>query len=358
MALEWLLAPEVLITAGGAAASTLTIWWQARRAKKKRLKEEEKDSTEEETRDAEETAKREWKLAAEDGKDAAYQMEERKLGPEDIAEEVMQHIRFSRRRVYVGDKKTGERIIGISKDEVPYVTGDMVIRPARGLRDMRRLLPSERAREPSEQLMRVITKRALVQAYRDTTVHKQAIYSPDFRISQAAVYLLLDVSHSMFPRRGLPWRDPIWRAVVIGVLRRAITEEAGFVLRCFSRHVGDRFDASTEDQQRLIEQMVKHLAGKNGTDIPGAIWTAIEDLKSADYDEKELLIVTDGKVNNRHFAGYQGLREALDVAGIRLHAILLGTENDEIRKIADVFQIVDVVDERLRISRPVFRKET
>ena len=89
----------------------------------------------------------------------------------------------------------------------------------------------------------------------------------------------------------------------------------------------------------------------SGTNIARAINQAIRDFEKETYDTADNMIITDGEDH----AGLEveSVRAALSAARIRLHATLLGTNNETLRNCADSHVLID---EDLRIASMGRRK--
>jgi uncharacterized protein with von Willebrand factor type A (vWA) domain len=86
------------------------------------------------------------------------------------------------------------------------------------------------------------------------------------------------------------------------------------------------------------------------TDIERAIMTAIAAHQGMEYTEGEIIIVTDGEDNGG--INPTRVRKALVANRLKLHAIMLGVNNEKLRQCADVYQ---VVEQDLTVRSPVKR---
>ncbi len=259
-----------------------------------------------------------------------------RLTTAETVQEVVSHVAFSRQRVLVGHKTVGHRQIGQIAEESPYPADDILVRPISDMGELPSMLPSERTSDPATRMIRSITGQSLVMANLERRPITEPITEPIYREGKRVLYLLLDVSGSMGEENS-EWKIPLWRGITLFLVRRCLNERATIMLRTFTDSVGDLESAETEQAMQRIEALVRQLHYRGGTDIGKAIGIAIEDLKREAFDQKELMIVTDGEDKN---FSEEAVRRELDAAGIKLHAVLLGAQNATLRECADVYQEV------------------
>jgi len=265
--------------------------------------------------------------------------------------ELTQNIRFSSRRVYVGERKTGERFLGIKTEESMFPADGMEPRPMSTPAEMANLLPSELVFDDDILDARMASGEALVSAHVQKTAMVEPIYEPVYEERVRIVYVLLDVSPSMFdPRYDGQWRPPVWKRVTASLLDRALETQAPFYLRQFDQHVRRKLrHAVTDEDGEALRKLIMGIESGDGTAIQRAVVKAIEDFSAWEYDQADIMMVSDGQDEE---INVPDLRAALDEAGIKLHAIMLGIENETLRGLCDVYQIVD---RDLKVH-PVFRR--
>lgn len=256
----------------------------------------------------------------------------------EIISEIASHVAFSRRRVVVGHKTVGRRVVGHIAEESPYPADDIMIRPIGDLGEIPQMLPSERISDHTTQVVRSVTGQALVMANIERRPVTEPIIEPIFREGKQVLYLLLDVSGSMVGQQyGGDWKMPLWRGVSIFLIRRAQKEHAAFLLRTFADDVSELEMAETEAAAKRVENLIRQQGDRGGTNIGLALRTAIADIRREAYDQAELMILTDGEDDKFDASS---VRQELDAANIKLHAVLLGTQNEALRRCADVYQEV------------------
>lgn len=264
-----------------------------------------------------------------------------------IIERIVQGVSFSAKRVHVGRRIVGQRALGVEREEVLYPADDVNIRPITGSAEMGNLLVSELQNEDML-LARLAANEALVAAPVEDRIITEDIYEEVWEDRRRILYLLLDVSASMFPESGTSagyWRPFIWKPLAVRLLRHAINNEAIFLSRKFCGVVHSLCRAVNEEEARNLEKAFLAANPENDTDIPEAIGHAISDFEREreKYEQGEIVIVTDGE-NNYNFDP-PALREKFRSAKLKLHAILLGAQNEALRACADSYQIVEKAGE-------------
>lgn len=262
---------------------------------------------------------------------------------QEIIDEVVSHIAIARKRVQVGWKDVGTKIVGERIEEVPYPSDAIDIRPIRSLAELPARLPTERTSAPVLQLVRAASGQALVVAHHERIPITEPVREPIYRDIRKVVYLLLDVSPSMFgnmttgytpPDRW--WMIPVWKGIALALLSRARAEEAIFMIRSFGGTIGEIMTANSEESAALLARYLSDPPQIGSTDIRTALTTAINDVTGDPdgFDQADIMILTDGQSP----LDPPVIRAALTEAKIRLHAIVLGTDNEALKRCADVYQ--------------------
>lgn len=149
--------------------------------------------------------------------------------------------------------------------------------------------------------------------------------------AEQKIYLLLDRSYSMIEQNRLLFA----KAIAIEYLKNKRDTRAKIFYRAFDLGTSQLIETFTrEDFDAIISAILFEHPGRKGTDITGAIMTAVADINFyGSMKDAEILLITDGM-------------ERLDIAGlhralgnnIKLHVIKIGfdaiePEPDEIRQI-------------------------
>lgn len=335
----------------GPPAATLVFWllFQLYRNGPALLEDHEEDTTEEHLDPAE---------LARQQEEARLREEEARLRQEELerqreearrryserlhqaVEELTANIKFAHRRVYVGDRKTGERFLGVESEESMFPADGMEPRPISNPSEMVNLLPSELAFDNDILDARVASGEALVSAHVERRTVTEPIYEPVYEERVRIVYVLLDVSPSMFyPQYDGQWRPPVWKLITQQLLMKALEVRAPFYMRQFDQAVRRKLrHALTPDDANQLYKLIDGIGSGDGTNMTRAITKAIEDFSGWEYDEADIMMVTDGEDDELQI---EELRAALDQSGIRLHAIMLGVQNEGLRMLCDRYQIVD-----------------
>jgi len=261
--------------------------------------------------------------------------------------DITRNLRFSGKRVYLGTKKVDERFLGMQQVETLYPSDNMDVRPIQHPDEMISMLPSEMAMDDDIFLGRLASGDLLVTTHTKTEPLMEDIYEPEFEQSIKIIYVLIDCSGSMFDN----WRTPMFKAIALKLLERAVRAQAPFMCRKFTDQVGGLHRAVTPTQARQVLNMVLNANDRGGTDIGSAILAAEQDFKGWKYTEADIMIITDGEDGGNVTAAT--IRDRLGKAGIRLHSIMLGTENQKLRDASNVYQIVETDEQGLFLHQPV-----
>lgn len=263
----------------------------------------------------------------------------------EIIQQIISHIHFSAKRVLVGRRVVGQRSLGFEHKEVAHPADDVLIRPIFNPSEIADILAPELAADDDILYGRIASGEALVAKPLEEREIFEDIYEDVYEDRRRILYVLLDISLSMFPECSEingKWRPKIWRPLTLTLLEYAFGEEVIFLLREFSGKVGRLYQITNREQMRELQTRLSSVGGEPCTNIPLAISAAISDFKKQDYNEAEIVIITDGE--NNHDIDIPDLRGKLEGAGIRLHAVLLGVKNDALRAVADVYQIIEKND--------------
>ena len=124
---------------------------------------------------------------------------------------------------------------------------------------------------------------------------------------------------------------------------RCILENADYVLVLFDYSVEpDRqYIAHGNDElKKLRGRLSRIIYGNGGTDIDNALQEAIKFLDEGDFDDKRIILVTDGDdcVNI-------DLRSDLDEQKVNLHTVCIANENYDLRSISDRYDVLKEKEE-------------
>jgi hypothetical protein len=258
---------------------------------------------------------------------------------------IISHISITHKRLQVGTQTVGHRITGSQVEEVPWPAKEINIRQSRGPEDLHRRLPSERSLPSVIQMTRLVAGEALVSSYQEERPIKEPIIQPVYEHKELTVYLLLDRSGSMADK----WKPALWKGVAHGLLDQAMEAKARFLMREFDVGVTPLLQASDSEEAAAIHTRIDSIHPGNGTVIKNAIEQAIVDCVEHELVEPEIMILTDGEDGSLNSTN---IRKKMDEAGIKLHAILVGTRNQTLREAADLYQ---EVGRDYKIKEPIRR---
>lgn len=252
--------------------------------------------------------------------------------------EISANIRLTKERVLVGTRKTGERFLGVLDEESQVPADSVDIRPLRSMDELTSALPAEWAMDEDLFDIRLAQGEMLVQVPVQHIPLMEDIHEPIYKDVVHTVYVLLDISPSMFPEQGEAWRMPIWKGLTLKVLFDTIRAEATFTLRPFSSRAHPSHRVVNEMQALDLGKQVVHMGMGDGTNILAALQAAVADFEKLTYDTADILIITDGE-DGTELA--KPLRGVLDEKRIKLHAVMLGQKNESLRTCCDSYQIVE-----------------
>jgi len=256
----------------------------------------------------------------------------------DVIEEVTGHVRFTRKKVLIGYEYLPSGEVSVHEREVPYPTGEFAVRPIRSPEEQMYLLEQEKCFTPAIRRARVFSGEALVRVPVERHVKMEDIHKPKYREELQVLYPLLDCSGSMHGRENA-WRPPVWMGVIFRLLDKAVRAEVPFYLRCFGTEVTPLTKInSTRDalhwRQARLQQGFPDMGGTNTT---RALTTVLSDFQKVEYDKGDVILVSDGEDEGLN---WQDLRYMFDRANIKLHVIMLGQNNDSLRRLAHSYQVV------------------
>jgi hypothetical protein len=251
---------------------------------------------------------------------------------------VTSSVTFVDTRIQVGTVKTGERAVGMSVVDSPEPADDVDFRSISSPADVGSLLPSELAYGDMI-AQRIATGDARVLAHLSHVPVTEAVYEPLWEVRKNALYVLIDVSPSMFKHEyGGDWKRPIYWNVLSALATTAVKRGSTFILRPFDGDVKwpvTRISAEEELQEFLLHP---DLPSGSYTDIQKAIFQAIEDLEVEAFDHASIVIITDGDDEEKF--DVLAVRTALKAAGVRLHSVLLGVDNKKLQLASDLAQTI------------------
>lgn len=300
------------------------------------LEEEERRRQEEERRRQEE-AERQRQLERDGEAERARVAMEKRL--EAVISQVTAGIAFTSRRVPIGMAKVGDRAVGMRRIECARPADETHVRRIRDLSEITLLLPTEHMEEDDDRwLESLVTGDALVRVHVRFEQILEPIFEMQYQDHVRELYLLLDVSGSMFENEGA-WKLPVWQAIVPHVIDRAQAVSAPLLLRVFTDKVRNMHRVLSAKDAVACKRYVRDVVKGGGTDIACAINRAILDFKDEQYDSADIMILTDGEDNRG--LDIQATRAALAKARIRLHCTLLGVDNESLRACSDSHVLIE-----------------
>ena len=268
-----------------------------------------------------------------------------------VFRDLAQHVRFTRQQVLVGTHKTGERFLGVESVESTTPADSIDIRPMRDVSELPMALASEWAMDEDILDIRMAQGEMLIQVPQENIPLMEDVFSPIYKDVVHTVYVLLDISPSMFPSNN-PWREPVWKGLSLKVLFQSVQAGASFTLRLFSGQPHAKHHVVTSAQAVLLANQLVSIQEGNGTNIQAALLAAMKDVEGLAYDTADILIITDGE-DNGNVDSFGLLRTALDERHIRLHAVMLGQQNEALRSCCDSYQIVEPNDKGVLVAGPL-----
>jgi hypothetical protein len=256
----------------------------------------------------------------------------------DVIEEVTGHVKFTRKKVLVGYEHLPSGEVSVHEREVPYPTGEFIIRPIRSPEEQVYLLEQEKCFPPAVRRARVFSGEALVRVPAERHVKMEDIHKPKYREELQVLYPLLDLSGSMHSQEN-PWRPPVWMGIVFRLLDKAMRHEVPFYMRGFGSEVSPLTKLnSTRDALHWRQARLREgFPDMGGTNTTKALVAVLNDFKKVEYDKGDVILVSDGEDEG---LSWQDLRYMFDQANIKIHVIMLGQNNASLRKLAHSYQVV------------------
>lgn len=260
-----------------------------------------------------------------------------------IIREVEDNVDFTTKRVLVGTEVVGQKSLGFERQEVPWPADDINVRPMQDMSELDQVLPAELLADDDLALARIATGEVLIAAPVEEKELTEDEHRKIWKDVKHVLYVLLDISPSMYERRedeyGIVPQD-IWRPLVVALLERTVESGAIFMSRDFHGGISELRRAVNSEQARVLKGHFLAVSEENYTNIPRAIYKAIGDFTDEDHNQAEIVIITDGE--NNQGIDPDKMRRKLQEAGIKLHAILIGVNNDRLRQCADICQTISI----------------
>lgn len=263
---------------------------------------------------------------------------------------IAENIQFTKKQILVGTKRVGARAVGVLQEEVPYPSDTIDIRPMRDISELGSVLSSEWALDDDIFDAKLAMGELLTQVPVQNTLLMEDVYEPEYRDVVRTLYVLLDVSPSMFFQTGESWRIPIWKGTTVRLLLDAVAKGATFTLRFFSNTVSKEHQVVNLDQAISLGKKILNASEGSGTDIGLALRAALTDIKEMNYDLADIFIITDGEDEGGLSASFRGI---LVENRIKLHALMLGSNNEALRACCDSYQIVEHTYEGVQLRPKV-----
>ncbi|HSV97664.1 MAG TPA: hypothetical protein VLM75_12130 [Spirochaetota bacterium] len=218
-----------------------------------------------------------------------------------------------------------ETILVNRMEKVSPLSDNMVIDTYRTIYDLKRTLPRELALDDDIFDIKLFKRTLLVQRFFETRADSFKPISTlrDESGRQAnrfdqKFYLLLDRSRSM----DFKMRSFFSKCLVAEFLRRKLNSNAKIFYRPFDTKTGDLVKIEKkEDFPVLIEKVLLTTTGGTSTNLQGAVYQAIEDIRfDKELINAEILVVTDGisKIDK------YGMKNKL--ADIKLNVLKIGDD--------------------------------
>ncbi|MEK9152458.1 MAG: VWA domain-containing protein, partial [Patescibacteria group bacterium] len=216
-------------------------------------------------------------------------------------------------------------------EECPWPSDEISVRPLRDFSELSMRLSSETTAPPEMQLLRAAAGESMVSVNESRVFDTEPVYEPIYKRVRRAVYVLLDCSGSMFEDRG--WKIRLAGSLIVRMMHATVDGNTTFMFRRFAAAPGPLRTIDNTADAKALETELMSLGDSGGTEIPAALKATIDDFKDDPLDEAEVMIVSDGE--QEFDTG--PIRGQLTKNNIRLHAVIFGTKNAALRKMADVY---------------------
>lgn len=248
------------------------------------------------------------------------------LTDEQLIASILAHLSLARRQVIVGYRQEQGPVTGFEIVEPGYLTGESEIRFMRDMSELPYMIPGQ---DTGDELLDLVTL-ALGERLVEVPIERVPVHSrlevPITRWAEQIIYLLVDFSPSMYPSHD-PWKTPIWRGLCVKLLEHALHQGITVRLRFFDNGVSRLYEAKEPGDYHNLISVVRRVNEGSGTDITNALHQAIEDLQIDSFDAAQIMIITDGE--DRSLSAVD-IRQRLDDAGVTLHAVMLGIDNQSL----------------------------
>lgn len=203
---------------------------------------------------------------------------------------------------------------------VPYPAAKMEMVQVMDVSELTSLSPDQLALDDDSFYMRLATQ---------TLMRPQ--YSEVYVTTRKRLYVLLDISPSMFGPKGIMSdgneRDTWARGLVVSLLQDAADGNAEYFFRQFADETYRQYSARNEEEaEALLSRIANKPEQASGTNIGKALLVAVKDIRSQPLDPtyvSHVLLITDGD-------DQRGLKRADIVKAlgkkIKLHVVLVGTK--------------------------------
>lgn len=263
-----------------------------------------------------------------------------RLSLDDLLQRVVSYIAFAQKKEYAGRRVVGHRAVGRYQEEGIIPSAGVQVRPMRNFSEIPNLLITELGHDEDDLLVRIATGKALVAMPLENRDRMEPIHEEVYRVTVQVVYILVDLSGSMFP--GLfwspsSWKQKVWKALLRSLANRSREAEAICMMRPFSYRPHELIVAQGREEYQVMQHAIQGFGSRGGTDIGAALRAAIHDVTAQEFDSADIFIVTDGEDEE---LPAQAIRNELDKAGIKLHGIMIGEDNRGLRSCCDVYQTI------------------
>tara|TARA_B100000745_G_scaffold82648_2_gene51587 strand:- start:65 stop:1168 length:1104 start_codon:yes stop_codon:yes gene_type:complete len=249
--------------------------------------------------------------------------------------EMVSHVNLVNTREKVGVRLTGHKAVGFKRVVRPYPTGQWEVRPITpgDFAQTPNLLPQEHTFPKAVKRLRILTGEALIRVPVEDVVITEPVYEPEYRVHYKALYILWDVSPSMWHQR----RPDIWTRLLTLLSHKAEQNGVPMYYRCFGSRTGP-LNVVTSPQDHLeFRRRLSRVGQMGGTSLHNPLSRMLSDFGGFEYDEGVVVVVSDGEVNE----DLTPFIEECKQKRITLHSLMLGTENLPLQEISHTYQTID-----------------
>jgi len=208
--------------------------------------------------------------------------------------------------------------VGSTYHRSDFPDNELDISKIKKITDYYKILPTQLALDDDVFYMRLANNDLLIKEYLRKKRRKQALY------------LLIDVSGSM---AGV--RSAYASGTALSLVRQALANEAIYFLRFFDASPSQLYRVQNhEEAAKISELLIKEPFSGGGTNITGAVLTAVKDIKNnkVKFDKVEIMLISDGE-------DYVGFSKS-DLGEIKLHSTIIAGGNNSLQRVSETYTLL------------------